>query len=67
MSGGVECVCFFLRNRAAELYEEAQEEAGEDQRGKGNNWKYQVNVNHEIGVLKDRLILLLLEDDGKKR
>jgi hypothetical protein len=24
-------------------------------------------VNHEIGVIKDRLILLLLEDDRKKR
>jgi hypothetical protein len=35
--------------------------------GEGNKWKYHVNVNHEIGVLKDRLILMLLEDDGKKR
>jgi hypothetical protein len=56
-----------LGNIAGELYEEAQEEVEEDQRGKGNKWKYQVNVNHEIGVLKDRLILMPLEDDGKKR
>jgi hypothetical protein len=56
-----------LANIGAELYEEAQGEVEEEQRGKGNKWKYQVNVNHEIGVLKDRLILMLLEDDGKKR
>jgi hypothetical protein len=56
-----------LTNIAAGLYEEAQEEVEEEQRGKGNKWKYQVNVNHEVGVLKDRLILILLEDDREKR
>jgi hypothetical protein len=56
-----------LANIGAELYEEAQEEVEEEQRGKGNKWKYQVNVNHEIGVLKDRLVIMLLENDGKKR
>jgi hypothetical protein len=40
---------------------------GYEQKGKGNKWKCQVNVNHEVGVLKDRLILILLEDDGEKR
>jgi hypothetical protein len=56
-----------LANIAAGLYEEAQEGAEEERRGKGNKWKYQVNVNHEVGVLKDRLIIMLLEKDGKKR
>jgi hypothetical protein len=56
-----------LANIGAELYEGAQEEVEEEQRGKGNKRKYQVNVNHEIGVLKDRLIIMLLEDEGKKR
>jgi hypothetical protein len=56
-----------LANIAGEFYEEAQKGVEEEQRGKGNKWKYQVNVNHEIGVLKDRLVLLLLENDGKKR
>jgi hypothetical protein len=56
-----------LANIGAEIYEGAQGEVEEEQRGKGNKWKYQVNVNHEIGVLKDRLILMLLEDDKKKR
>jgi hypothetical protein len=56
-----------LTNIAGGIYEEAQEGVEEEQRGKGNKWKYQVNVNHEVGVLKDRLILILLEDDGEKR
>jgi hypothetical protein len=57
----------YLSNIAGGLYEEAQEIVEEEQRGKENKWEYQVNVNHEIGVLKDRLILLLLEDDPNKR
>jgi hypothetical protein len=56
-----------LTNIAAGIYEEAQEWVEEDQRGKGNKWQYQVNVNHEVGVLKDRLIVLLLEKDDKRR
>jgi hypothetical protein len=35
-----------LTNIAAGLYEEAQEGVEEERRGKGNKWKYQVNVNH---------------------
>jgi hypothetical protein len=56
-----------LTNIAGGLYEEAQEGVEEEQRGKGNKWKYQVNVNHEIGVLKDRLIVMLLEKDDQRR
>jgi hypothetical protein len=56
-----------LVNIAAGIYEEAQEGVEEEQRGKGNKWKYQVNVNHEVGVLKDRLIVMLLEKDGERR
>jgi hypothetical protein len=56
-----------LANIAAELYQEAQQEVEREQRKKRTKWKYQVNVNHEIGVLKDRLILVLLEDNRRKR
>jgi hypothetical protein len=56
-----------LANIAAELYQEAQEEVRREGRKKQNKWNYQVNVNHEIGVLKDRLILVLLEDNERKR
>jgi hypothetical protein len=57
----------YLTNIAGGLYEEAQELVEEEQRGRENKWEYQVNVNHEIGVIKDRLIILLLEEDRKKR
>lgn len=56
-----------LTNLAADFYMEAREEVDEEQKGKGNKWRHQVNVNHEIGVLKDLLIKTMLEDDDKKR
>jgi hypothetical protein len=56
-----------LTNLAAEFYKEAQAEVEEAQKGKGNKWRYQVNVNHAIGVLKDRLIQALLIEDRIKR
>jgi hypothetical protein len=56
-----------LTNIAAELFQEAQEALDSEQEKKENKYWYQINVNHEIGVLKDRLILTLLEDDNKKR
>jgi hypothetical protein len=56
-----------LTNLAAEFYGEAQETVEKKQLEKENKWQYQVNVNHEIGVLKDRLIQTLLIDDHKKR
>jgi hypothetical protein len=56
-----------IDNIATELYWEAQEDVEKERREKENKWEYQVNMNHEIGVLKDRLILTLLEDDGEKR
>jgi len=56
-----------LTNLAAEFYKEAQAEVEQAQKGKGNKWRYQVNVNHAIGVLKDRLIQALLIDDRIKR
>ena len=56
-----------LTNFAADFFTEAQEDVDREQEGRGNKHQYKVNVNHEIGVMKDRLILCLLEDDGKKR
>jgi hypothetical protein len=52
-----------LTNVAAEFMGEAQEGVEKERRGKGNKWEYKVNVNHEIGVLKDKLIQVLLIDD----
>jgi hypothetical protein len=60
-------VTMLLTNLAADFFTEAQEEVEKEQKGKENKYKYKVNVNHEIGVLKDRLILAMLEDDDRKR
>jgi hypothetical protein len=56
-----------ITNLAADLSFEAQEIMDKEQAKKENKYQYQVNVNHSIGVLKDRLIQTLLEDDEKKR
>jgi hypothetical protein len=56
-----------LTNVAAEFRRDAQKEVEKERRGKGNKWRYKVNVNHQIGVLKDRLIQTLLIDDHTKR
>jgi hypothetical protein len=53
----------YLTNIAAAAWWEAQAIVEEKQKGKNNKYKYQVNVNHEIGVLKDRFIYALSLDD----
>jgi hypothetical protein len=54
-----------LANIAADFYREAQADVETEQ--KAHKYRYQVNVNHEIGVLKDRRVKTLIEDDDKKR
>lgn len=56
-----------LTNLAADFSQEAQEKVEKEREGKDNKYLYKVNVNHEIGVLKDHLIQAMLEDDDKKR
>ena len=56
-----------LTNLAADFFDEAQKEVEKEQKGKETKYRYKVNVNHEIGVLKDRLIQAMLENDDKKR
>jgi hypothetical protein len=56
-----------LTNLSVEFFMEAQEEVEKAQEGKRNKYRYKVNINHEIGVLKDRLVESLLEEDDKKR
>jgi hypothetical protein len=56
-----------LANIAADFYREAQADVQTEQERKENKYQYQINVNHEIGVLKDRLVKTLIEDDDKKR
>jgi len=56
-----------LTNLVADFAEEAQIEVEEEQKGKGKKYRYKVNMNHAVGVLKDRLILTLCEEDREKR
>jgi hypothetical protein len=56
-----------LANLAADYFQEAQAQVEAEQERKENKYHYQVNVNHEIGVLKDRLVKTLLENDDRKR
>jgi hypothetical protein len=57
----------YLTNLANAFWWEAQEAVDEKQKGKNNKYEYRVNVNHEIGVLKDRLVTAVLEEDDNKR
>jgi hypothetical protein len=57
----------YLANLANAFWWEAQEGVEERQKGKGNKYEYRVNVNHEIGVLKDKLITAVCEEDDERR
>jgi hypothetical protein len=57
----------YLSNFASALYRDAQEEVVEEHREKDNKYEYHVNVNHEIGVLKDKFIAVLIEANDEKR
>jgi hypothetical protein len=57
----------YLSNMASAFYWEAQEKVAKERRDKDNKYEYHVNVNHEIGVLKDKLIAAIIEPDDIKR
>ena len=52
----------YLANIAAAACWEAQAQANEARRDKNNKYEYKINVNHAIGVLKDRFIYALSLD-----
>ena len=56
-----------ITNIISDLVYEAQEEVEMEQQGKTNKYKYKINVNHAIGVIKDQLILGMCEDNEIKR
>jgi hypothetical protein len=56
-----------LSNTIAVAAKEAQPAVDKAREGKRNKHKYKVNVNHAIGVFKDRFIMVLLESDPEKR
>jgi hypothetical protein len=57
----------YLENLASAFYWEAQDEVKEERRDKDNKYTYHVNVNHEIGVLKDKLVAAVMEDDNARQ
>lgn len=57
----------YLSNMAALAKREANDEIAQRNKDKGLKYDYKVNVNILIGKLKDRLILMLLEEDPEKR
>jgi hypothetical protein len=56
-----------VANLLASVMREANREAKGEREGKGNLHKYQVNVNHAIGVYKDRLIGVMVAKDEISR
>ena len=52
----------YLTNIAAAACWEAQALADETREGKNNKYEYNINVNHAVGVLKDRFIYALSLD-----
>jgi len=56
-----------LANLATDFINEAQEMVEDNQKGKENKYDYKVNINHTIGVLKDRFIQAICEENDKKR
>ena len=49
----------YMTNMASAAWWDAQNIVVSERENKNNKYEYQVNVNHEIGILKDRLIFAL--------
>jgi len=56
-----------MANYAACVAREAQEEADKQREAKENKYDYNININHEIGTLRDDFIEIILEDNPEKR
>jgi len=60
-------ITMFISNAIAVASWEAQSVVDEKREDKGNKYDYHVNVNHSIGVFKDRFIRAMLEENPRKR
>jgi hypothetical protein len=56
-----------VANMVASFVREANRNAKKKREGKGNKYEYKVNVNHAIGIFKDRLIRVIIEEDRISR
>ena len=52
-----------VSNMLSSCVREADRNVKKEREGRGNRYEYQVNVNHAVGVFKDRLIRIVIEDD----
>jgi hypothetical protein len=52
-----------VSNMLASVLREANRKTGESRAQKGSRYEYRANVNHAVGVLKDRLIGIMIADD----
>ena len=52
-----------VANMVASCVRAANRNAQKKRQGQGNKYEYQVNINHAIGVFKDRLIRIVIEED----
>lgn len=57
----------YLTNFAAACAADVQDEIEEARKGKDNKYHYKANLNELIGVLKDRLVFALAEDDADRQ
>lgn len=60
-------ITMMLSNVIAVARREAQPIVDRAREGKGNKYRYKVNVNHSIGTFKDRFLLVLLEPNDEMR
>jgi ribosome-associated toxin RatA of RatAB toxin-antitoxin module len=56
-----------VSNMLASFVREAKWKVRKEREKRGNKYEYQVNVNHAIGVFKDRLIGVVVEEGRGKR
>ena len=56
-----------VSNMLSSCVREADRNVKKEREGRGNRYEYQVNVNHAVGVFKDWLIRIVIEDDSIAR
>jgi hypothetical protein len=56
-----------VSNMLASALRTANEAAAEEREGKGLRYEYRANVNHAVGVLKDRFIKIMMTEDADMR
>lgn len=60
-------ISMYLSNLIAIAAMDAQNDIDEKRKDKDNKYSYHVNINHAIGVFKDRFIVVLLDENPRRR